>query len=126
FLSPQGSQKLFILELTVYGAICAGIIALVYRVSERQRRLDRALAAQASAQRALADSDARFKRYLEELELSERRYRSVSEAFDFGMWSADAAGGLTFVSTRYLNFLGATLEQAETRLWSAIQAPAAE
>src|SRR6202035_743935 len=56
----------------------------------------------------------------------ERRYRSVSEAFDFGMWSADAAGGLTFVSTRYLNFLGATLEQAETRLWSAIQAPAEE
>ena len=50
FLSPQGSQKLFILELTVYGAICAGIIALVYRVYERQRRLDRALAAQASAQ----------------------------------------------------------------------------
>ena len=50
FLSPQGSQKLLVLELTVYGAICAGIIALVYRVSERQRRLDRALAAQASAQ----------------------------------------------------------------------------
>ncbi|HSY95697.1 MAG TPA: ATP-binding protein, partial [Steroidobacteraceae bacterium] len=57
---------------------------------------------------------------------SEHRYRSVSEAFDFGMWSADAAGGLTFVSTRYLDFLGATLEQAEPRLWSAIQAPAAE
>ena len=105
FLSPQGSQKLFVLELTVYGAICAGIIALVYRVYERQQRLDRALAAQAS---------------------SEHRYRSVSEAFDFGMWSADAAGGLTFVSTRYLDFLGATLEQAEPRLWSAIQAPAAE
>ena len=66
------------------------------------------------------------KRYLDALELSERRYRSVSEAFDFGMWSADAAGGLTFVSTRYLDFLGATLEQAETLLWSAIQAPAAE
>ena len=105
FLSPQGSQQLFVLELTVYGAICAGIIALVYRVHERQQRLDRALAAQAS---------------------SEHRYRSVSEAFDFGMWSADAAGGLTFVSTRYLDFLGATLEQAEPRLWSAIQAPAAE
>jgi PAS domain S-box-containing protein len=105
FLSPQGSQKLFVLELTVYGAICAGIIALVYRVYERQQRLDRALAAQAS---------------------SEHRYRSVSEAFDFGMWSADAAGGLTFVSTRYLDFLGATLEQAEPQLWSAIQAPAAE
>jgi signal transduction histidine kinase/ActR/RegA family two-component response regulator len=42
------------------------------------------------------------------------------------MWSADAAGGLTFVSTRYLDFLGATLEQAEPQLWSAIQAPAAE
>ena len=126
FLSPQGSQKLFVLELTVYGAICAGIIALVYRVHERQRRLDRALTAQASAQTALAESDARFKRYLDALELSERRYRSVSEAFDFGMWSADAAGGLTFVSTRYLDFLGATLEQAETLLWSAIQAPAAE
>jgi PAS domain S-box-containing protein len=105
FLSPQGSQQLFVLELTVYGAICAGIIALVYRVHERQQRLDRALAAQAS---------------------SEHRYRSVSEAFDFGMWSADAAGGLTFVSARYLDFLGATLEQAEPRLWSAIQAPAAE
>ncbi len=126
FLSPQGSHRPFVLELTVYGVICAGIIALVYRVFERQRRLDQALAAQASAQQALAESDARFKRYVDALELSERRYRSVSEAFDFGMWGADAGGALTFASTRYLDFLGASLEQAETRLWSAVQAPAAE
>jgi signal transduction histidine kinase/ActR/RegA family two-component response regulator len=69
FLSPQGSPKLFVLELTAYGVICAGIIALVYRVSERQRRLDRALAAQASAQHALAESDTRFEQARQRLEV---------------------------------------------------------
>jgi len=119
FLSPQGAHKFFGLEFTVYGAICTGLIAFVYRVQERQCRLDQAFAAHASTQNAQ-------KRAADALELSERRYRSVSEAFDFGMWSGDAAGRLTFVSARYLDFLGVTLEQAETQLWSAIQAPAGE
>jgi len=71
------------------------------------------------------------KRAAEALELSERRYRSVSEAFDFGMWSADSAGRLTFVSPRFLGFLGVTLEgmkveQVEVHVWSAIQSPAKE
>jgi PAS domain S-box-containing protein len=236
FLSPQGSRNFVVLELAVYATICSGLIALVYRVFERQHRLDQTLAAHASTQHALLESDARFKRYLDALpdivytwkadgsadyvsprwaelvgvesasdeaiaalvsaedlallrqrrdhalrhgeplraefrlrdrhgqprwfltrcvpirdaqrsilgwvgtssdideerraagalELSERRYRSVSEAFDFGMWSADAAGDLTFVSPRYLEFLGVTLEQAEAQLWSAIDAPAQE
>jgi signal transduction histidine kinase/CheY-like chemotaxis protein len=52
FLSPQGVQKFFGLEFTVYGAICTGLIAFVYRVQERQRRLDQALAAHASTQNA--------------------------------------------------------------------------
>src|ERR1700692_1386572 len=52
FLSPQGAQKFFGLEFTVYGAICTGLIAFVYRVQERQRRLDQALAAHASTQNA--------------------------------------------------------------------------
>jgi PAS domain S-box-containing protein len=225
-----------VLEITAYAAICSALIGLVYRVYERQRRLDQALAAHASTRHALVESDARFKRYLDALpdivytwkadgsteyinprwaelvgderstdeaaeahmsaedaaalnerrnealrrgeplraefrlrdrhgrlrwflsrcvpirdakdsiigwvgtssdiddekraaaalELSERRYRSVSEAFDFGMWGADAAGRLTFVSARYLDLVGATLEQAEARVWSAIQAPSSE
>ncbi|HXA35542.1 MAG TPA: ATP-binding protein [Steroidobacteraceae bacterium] len=126
FLLPRGAQESLVLEFTVYAAICSALIALVYRVYERQRRLDQALAAHASTQHDLVESDARFKRYLAALELSELRYRSVSEAFDFGMWSADAAGRLTFVSARYLDFLGATLEKAEAQVWSAIQAPAEE
>ena len=52
FLSPQGAQKFFGLEFTVYGAICTGLIAFVYRVQERQRRLDQALAAHAFTQSA--------------------------------------------------------------------------
>jgi PAS domain S-box-containing protein len=228
------------LEFVVYGLICSALIALVYRVYERQRRLDQALSAHADTRQTLAESDARFKRYLdalpdivytwkadgsqeyvsprwaeyvgappmsdeaaaavpaddarvlreerdgalrrgepfraqfrlrdrhgrlrwfltrcvpirdpnnsitgwvgtsidvddekraaEALELSERRYRSVSEAFDFGMWSADSAGRLTFVSPRFLAFLGVTLEgvkveQVEVHVWSAIQSPAKE
>src|ERR1700676_2894793 len=42
-LSPQGAQTFFGLELTVYAAICTGLIAFVYRVNERQRRLNQAL-----------------------------------------------------------------------------------
>ncbi len=224
------------LEFTVYLAICAALIALLSGVHARQRRLDEALREHARTRQALADSDARFKLYLDALpdivytwradgsleyvnprwadyaglgrvteeavvthlapedvgklnELrkealrrgeplraefrlrdrlghlrwfltrcvpirdakqsilgwvgtstdvdeekhaaqalahSEQRYRSVSEAFDFGMWSADSAGRLTFVSPRFLAFLGASLEQAETHLWSAIQAPHSE
>jgi PAS domain S-box-containing protein len=55
------------LELLAYAAICAALIALVYRVYERQRGLDHALAAHASTRQALAESDARFKRYLDAL-----------------------------------------------------------
>jgi PAS domain S-box-containing protein len=136
FLTPQFSPfgaELHVLELAVYAAISSGLIALVYRVHERQRRLDLALTAHASTQRALLESDARFKRYsdaekraAEALEFSERRYRVVSEAFDFGMWSADSAGHLTFLSPRLLDFLGVTLEQAEAQVQASIQAPADE
>lgn len=226
-----------LLEAIVYAAICAALIALVYRVHERQRLLDQALADHASTQLALDESDARFKQFLdtlpdivytwnadgsseyinprwaeymgaaepvtdaafaahmpaedllaltdrrndallqgkplraefrlrnrhgqlrwfltrcvpmrdaqdaitgwvgtsididdekrttEALELSEQRYRSVSEAFDFGMWSADSTGRLTFVSSPFLRFLGVPLEQAETQMWSAMQAPPGE
>jgi PAS domain S-box-containing protein len=240
FLTPRpptfgtGSNAL---EPVVYAAICSALIALVYRVYERERRLDQALSDHASTRQALVDSDARFKRYLdalpdivytwkadgsmeyvnprwadyvggaenvsdemvsanvpaedlrelierrnealrrgeplraefrlrdrhgwprwfmtrcvpirdaknsitgwvgtsididdekraaEALELSERRYRSVSEAVDFGMWSADNAGRLTFMSARYLDFLGVTQEQVGAQLWSAVQAPPEE
>jgi PAS domain S-box-containing protein len=225
-----------VLEPVVYAAICSALLALVYRVHDRQRRLDQALTDHASTRRALAESDARFKRYLdalpdivytwkadgsaeyvnprwveyvgieavtdeavagqvpdedlsvlrerrnealrrgeplraefrlrgrhgrlrwfmtrcvpirgpkgsitgwvgtsididdekrasEALELSERRYRSVSEAVDFGMWSADASGRLSYLSPRFLNFLGVTTEQAEAQRWTAIQAPPGE
>src|SRR5712671_114755 len=76
------------LELVVYSIICAAVIALVYRVYERQRRLDEALIAHASARKSQKQAAA-------ELELGERRYRSLSEAFDFGMWIADTEGRLT-------------------------------
>jgi PAS domain S-box-containing protein len=104
-----------ILELAVYAVICGALIALVYGVYERQRRLDQALIAHASAHQAQKNAAA-------ELELSEKRYRSLSEAFDFGMWSANTEGRLTFVSPRFLEFLGVPLEQADEHWWSGIQA----
>jgi PAS domain S-box-containing protein len=106
-----------ILELSAYAIICSSLIALVYRVFERQRRLDVALSAHEFTRQE-------EKRAAEALALSERRYRSVSEAFDFGMWSADAAGHPTFLSPRLLDFLGVPLEQAEASVRAAIQAPA--
>jgi PAS domain S-box-containing protein len=63
------------------------------------------------------------KRAIEALELSEQRYRSVSEAFDFGMWSADKDGQLTFVSPRLLQFLGTSLEESRQHLWSVLLTP---
>jgi PAS domain S-box-containing protein len=235
FLKPTaGSSVPLGLEFAAYAAMCTALIALVYRVHERQRRLDAALADHASAQQALAESNARFKRYLDalpdivftlnaqgaidyvnprwaqyvgpepftdeaiearvaeddrpalrerreealrsaerwrielrlrdrfgalrwflmrcvpirnpddavlgwvgtaididderraadSLELSEQRYRSVSEAFDFGMWSATADGAPLYVGARLLEFLGTDMQEAESRLWSAIEAPA--
>jgi PAS domain S-box-containing protein len=236
FLVPRhGSwaSHVHTLELPAYVAICAALIAFVYRIFARQRELDQALEGQRAAQVAIAERDARFKRYLDAmpdivytwkadgsaeyfnprwseytgavpatdseiaehicaedlaglsaqrnqalregiplraeyrlrnrqgqlrwfqtrcvpirdasgsivgwvgrsididderraidaLELSEQRYRSVSEAFDFGMWSADKAGRLTFVSPRLLQFLGTSLHEAQERLWSALLSP---
>jgi PAS domain S-box-containing protein len=116
FLSarPYG-PSLRTLELVVYSIICAAVIALVYRVYERQRRLDEALFAHALARKAQ-------KQVAAELELGEKRYRSLSEAFDFGMWIADTEGRLTFVSPRFLEFLGVPLEQADEHRWSRTQA----
>jgi PAS domain S-box-containing protein len=105
-----------ILELCAYAIICSALIALVYRVFERQRRLDMALSAHEFTRQE-------EKRAAEALALSERRYRSVSEAFDFGMWSADVEGHPTFLSPRLLDFLGVPLDQAEARVRAAIQAP---
>src|SRR5258708_34010084 len=107
------------LELQVYALICAGLIALVYRVYQPHRRLDQALIAHASAREAQKQAAA-------ELEFSEERYRSLGEAFDFGMWSADIEGRLTFVSPRFLEFLGAPLEPVNGHWWSGIQAPPQE
>ncbi|HEY1805116.1 MAG TPA: PAS domain S-box protein [Terracidiphilus sp.] len=239
FLSPRhGSwaSHVHTLELPAYIAICTALIACVYRIIDRQRQLDEALEAQRSAEVAVAERDARFKRYLdampdiiytwnadgsrdyfnprwseytgtavandaeitericiedlpnlaeqrnralsqgiplraefrlrdrkgeprwfqthcvpilddsgsitgwvgrsididgekravEALELSEQRYRSVSEAFDFGMWSADKLGRLTFVSPQLLQFLGASIQEAQERLWSALLTPKSE
>jgi PAS domain S-box-containing protein len=129
FLAPRalpfGTQSVLPVPV-VYAAICSALIALVYVVQDRQRRLDQALNDHASTRQALVESDARFKRYLEALELSEQRYRSVSEAADFGMWSADNAGRPTYISDRFLDFLGMTQEQGEAQLWSAIEAPPGE
>ena len=63
------------------------------------------------------------KRATQSLELSEARYRSVSEAFDFGIWSADAGGRLTFASPRLLQFLGMTLAEAQALTWHELLAP---
>jgi PAS domain S-box-containing protein len=116
FLRAQPYESsLPMLELAVYAAICGAVIALVYGVYERQRRLDQALLAHASARKGQKQAAA-------ELELSETRYRSLGEAFDFGMWSADTEGRLTFVSPRFLEFVGVPLEQADEHWWSAIQA----
>jgi signal transduction histidine kinase/ActR/RegA family two-component response regulator len=93
FLTPRappfGTQS-SVLEPVVYAAICSALIALVYRVYDRQRRLDQALNDHASARQALLESEARFKRHLdahekraaEALELSERRYHAAAHARD--------------------------------------------
>lgn len=236
FLSPRHgawAAQFHTLELPAYAAICVALIAMTYRVFDRQRRLDQALQAHKLAEIAIAERDARFKRYLdampdlvytwnadgsaeyfnprwseytgvrpttdaeiterictddlprfsehrnralrkgipfraelrlrnskgemrwfqtrcvpirdaassivgwvgrsidideekravEALELSERRYRSVSETFDFGMWSADKDGRLTFVGPRLLQYLGLSTRQAQGEPWSAILKP---
>jgi PAS domain S-box-containing protein len=119
FLSPRsGSLASYFhgLEFPAYAAICAAMIVLIYRIFDRQRRLDQALAAHAL-------SIEQEKRTREAMTLSERRYRSISEAFDFGMWSADQKGRLTFASPRLLQFLGVTLQDAQDWLSSDERLP---
>ncbi|MCU0759603.1 MAG: ATP-binding protein [Steroidobacteraceae bacterium] len=101
FVEPRGTLLAAggkdAVELVFFVAICAGIVLLVRRVHQREASLRRSLAEQTATREALASS--------------ERRYRTVGEAFDFGMWSGDATGRVTFVSPRLLNFLGRTFEQ---------------
>jgi PAS domain S-box-containing protein len=96
FLAPR-AQPFWVqsqgMELVAYAAICAALIALVYRVYERQLRLDQALAAHESTRQELAESDARFKRYLDAL--PDIVYT----------WSAD--GTLDYVSPRWAECVGA-------------------
>jgi PAS domain S-box-containing protein len=109
FVAPRG--LLFgaggkdVVELVFFVAICAGSILLVRRVHQREASLRQALEEQTAAQ--------------QRLEISERRYRTVGEAFDFGMWSGDANGRVTFVSPRLLRFLGRSLEQWTGGDWNA-------
>jgi PAS domain S-box-containing protein len=81
------------LEPAVYAAICAALIALVYRVHDRQRRLDRALVDHASTRQALIESDARFKRYLDAL--PDIVYT----------WKADGSG--EYMNPRWADYVGA-------------------
>ena len=92
-------------ELVFYVAICAGGLLLVRRVHQREASLRQALLEQTAVRQAL--------------EASERRYRTVSEAFDFGMWSGDANGRVTFASPSLLAFVGRTLDQWADGDWHA-------
>jgi PAS domain S-box-containing protein len=67
FLRSQTTPGYYGLELIAYPVICCAFIAFLYRLYERQYRLDQALAAHTSAQHALVESDERFKRYLDAL-----------------------------------------------------------
>jgi len=109
FVAPRGlvfgeGQKDMV-ELFFYVAICAGGLLLVRRIHQREASLRQALLEQTAVREAL--------------EASERRYRTVGEAFDFGMWSGDANGRVTFASPSLLAFVGKTLEQWADGDWRA-------
>jgi signal transduction histidine kinase/CheY-like chemotaxis protein len=138
FLTPRappfGTQS-SVLEPVVYAAICSALIALVYRVYDRQRRLDQALNDHASARQALLESEARFKRYLdahekraaEALELSERRYHAAAHARDqarqrlevvtntmsIGVAQCNRQMEYVWVNPAYARLIGCSPEQIE-------------
>jgi PAS domain S-box-containing protein len=96
FLAPRASllgTESGALEPAVYAAICSALIALVYRVHDRQRRLDQALMDHASTRHALVESDARFKRYLDAL--PDIVYT----------WKAD--GSAEYINPRWVDYVGA-------------------
>jgi signal transduction histidine kinase/ActR/RegA family two-component response regulator len=102
-----------ILELAVYSTICAAVIALVYRVYERQRRLDQALAAHASARGGQEQAAA-------ELELSEKRYRSawqrlevVTNTMSVGVAQCNRDLEYTWMNPAYARGIGVNPEQIE-------------
>ena len=109
FVEPRGTLfgggEKDAVELAFFLLICAGSLLLVRRIHQRENSLRQALGEQTRIREALA--------------ASERRYRTVSEAFDFGMWSGDATGRVTFASPRLLQFLGRTLEEWTESDWSA-------
>lgn len=46
------------------------------------------------------------------LQNSERMYRTVGEAIDYGVWACDASGGNTYASDSFLRLVGMTFEES--------------
>lgn len=54
---------------------------------------------------------------------SERRYRAIGEAIDFGIWVCDVEGRNTYASNSFLRMVGLTLEQCSGYNWANLLHP---
>jgi signal transduction histidine kinase/CheY-like chemotaxis protein len=101
------------LEPAVYAAICSALIALVYRVHDRQRRLDQALIDHASTRQALVESDARFKRAAAALDQTRQRLEVVTNAMSIGVAQCNRQMEYVWVNRAYARLIGCAPDQIE-------------
>src|SRR5882672_10463325 len=107
FLRAQPYEpNLPILELAVYAVICGALIALVYGVYERQRRLDQALIAHASAHQAQKNAARARDQAWQRLEV-------VTNTMSVGVAQCNRDLEYTWMNPAYARGIGVNPEQIE-------------
>ena len=107
FLRAQPYEpNLPILELAVYAVICGALIALVYGVYERQRRLDQALIAHASAHQAQKDAARARDQAWQRLEV-------VTNTMSVGVAQCNRDLEYTWMNPAYARGIGVDPDQTE-------------
>jgi signal transduction histidine kinase/CheY-like chemotaxis protein len=122
FLRAQPNEpNIPTLELAVYSIICAAVIALVYRVYERQRRLDQALIAHASARTAQKQSAAELELAARARDQAWQRLEVVTNTMSVGVAQCNRDLEYTWMNPAYARGIGVDPEQIELTVGRKIE-----
>lgn len=65
----------------------------------------------------LAAAIQQLRHTVEELDASERRYRTIAELIPFGVWQSDAGGVMQFLSRSFLKLVGLSMDECRRPGW---------
>jgi PAS domain S-box-containing protein len=97
-----------------------GVISVHYRAPRAP--LQREMQAADVCARHAADAIEAY-RNQEALRESERIYRAIGESIDYGVWTCDARGGVTYHSESFLRLVGMRQDETAGPGWKAIMHP---